>query len=560
MASSFVSRLGTNYCPTDEEILEINALLVEPTLRLKGLDDEITKLQAAIDKLAEERSRVAAYVEGHRALISPVRRLPLDIIQELFVACLPTHRNCVMSASEAPVLLGRVCSAWRAISHTTPRLWSRLHVVEPLWSPDDSTSSSFEEKVAQRLEITHTWLSRSGQCPLSISLRSAPEYTPPPGTDTVTPSVTSMQFMKTLLSFAPRWQHIRFTAPLSLLLEVMSHFDAEVPLLETVLFHHSQDHNSPLSTRGPFNILRSARISSISIPGAIFMPENLPLQWSQLTTLTVGGPNWSVPLTITSDALLRVIKKCPELRCCKLMVHDRATNIEMPTSEHPIVELPFLHTFAIHCVASVAPAVSNLLMRLSLPELRDFTIFGSAQDCPTLGDFFARLIRLESLRIDINISTPASLLETFHTLPPSIRHLWISRIDHPWGQSQTGLDEMLGVLTTSPELCPMLQHFSIDSGFNLSDEAVLLFIAARMQESPPVLNRVDINFGRQMVVDIMPDLRAFIEMGLAVSLIYMPPQPSQDSPWLGLSDAPVVNWNPPPWPTWIPSMPISDTW
>ncbi|KAF7376788.1 hypothetical protein MSAN_00096100 [Mycena sanguinolenta] len=162
MASPFVSRLGTNYCPTDEEILEINALLVEPTHRLKGLDDEITKLKKAIDKLAEERSRVAAYVEAHKALLSPVRRLPLDIIQELFVACLPTHRNCVMSASEAPVLLGRVCSAWRAILHTTSRLWSRLHVVEPLWSPDDPTSSSFEEKVAQRLEITHTWLSRSG--------------------------------------------------------------------------------------------------------------------------------------------------------------------------------------------------------------------------------------------------------------------------------------------------------------------------------------------------------------------------------------------------------------
>ncbi|KAF7334819.1 hypothetical protein MSAN_02368600 [Mycena sanguinolenta] len=419
MASPFVSKLGTNYCPTDEEILEINALLVEPTLRMKGLDDEITDLQKAIDKLAEERGRVAAYVEAHKALLSPVRRLPLDIIQELFVACLPTHRNCVMSASEAPVLLGRVCSSWRAISLSTPRLWCSLHVVEPLWSIAD-TPGSFEEKVAQRLEIIHTWLGRSGQCPLSISLLSAPEHAPPPGTDTATLSVTSMQFVKTLLSFAPRWQHIRFTAPLSFLLEVMSHFDAEVPLLETVSFHHSQDHNSPLSTRGPFNILRGARISSLSIPGAIFLSANLPLQWSQLTTLTVGGPNWSVPPTITSDALLRVISKCPELRCCKLMVHD-PNGIEMPTSEHPIVELPFLHTLAIHCVARVSPTVSNLLMRLSLPKLHDFTIFGSAQDCPALGNFFARLIGLESLRIDINIFSRTSLLEniphsaTFHT-------------------------------------------------------------------------------------------------------------------------------------------------
>ncbi|KAJ7211823.1 hypothetical protein B0H12DRAFT_1195034, partial [Mycena haematopus] len=171
MVSPFVLRLGTNYCPTDEEVLEIKALLVEPTLQLKGLDDEITNLQKAIDNLAEERHRIGAYVEAHKALVSPIRRLPLDIIQELFVACLPTHRNCVMSASEAPVLLGCiVCSSWRTISLSTPRLWASLHVVEPLPGPSGPAAASFDQKVAQRLEITKTWLGRSGHYPLSISL------------------------------------------------------------------------------------------------------------------------------------------------------------------------------------------------------------------------------------------------------------------------------------------------------------------------------------------------------------------------------------------------------
>ncbi|KAF7376847.1 hypothetical protein MSAN_00102200 [Mycena sanguinolenta] len=248
-AAPFVSRLGTNYCPTDDEAVEIKALLVEPILRLKGLDDEIMKLQKAIDQLVEERSRVAAYVEIHKALLSPVRRLPLDIIQELFIACLPTHRNCVMSASEAPVLLGRVCRSWRAISLSTPRLWSSLHVVEPLWNPADPTPGSFEEKVARRLEIAQMWLSRSGQCPLSISLRSAPGGFSQTGSPT--PSATSIQFMETLLSFAPRWQHIHFTAPLSLLLVAMSPRGVEAPQLETVAFYH-QDHHTMLSTWGPF--------------------------------------------------------------------------------------------------------------------------------------------------------------------------------------------------------------------------------------------------------------------------------------------------------------------
>ncbi|KAJ6602106.1 hypothetical protein B0H10DRAFT_1757678, partial [Mycena sp. CBHHK59/15] len=115
--------LGTNCCPQDKEIAEIETLLIGPALRLKCLDDEITYLQKALEKLTEEHDRLGAYVDTHKALISPVRQLPLDILQEIFVACIPTHRNCVMHATEVPVLLGRICSSWRIISLSTPRLW-----------------------------------------------------------------------------------------------------------------------------------------------------------------------------------------------------------------------------------------------------------------------------------------------------------------------------------------------------------------------------------------------------------------------------------------------------
>ncbi|KAJ7252145.1 hypothetical protein B0H12DRAFT_1118704 [Mycena haematopus] len=451
-----------------------------------------------------------------------------------------------MSASEAPVLLGRICSSWRAISLSTPRLWASLHVVEPL-PPGPSgpaAAAAFDQKVAQRLEITKTWLGRSGHCLLSISLQSAPEDAPH-GVRT-TASATSIQFIQTLVPFAPRWYHVHFTTPPSILFEVMSYIDAEMPELETVAFHH-QVHR-PLHACGPFNMLRGARISSFSIPGSISMLGDLPLRWNQLTTLTVGGPPWTVPPSMTSDVLLRVISGCPELRCCKLMVHDPTSDILI--WPHPIVELPFLHTLAIHCIASVATAALVLLMHLSLPELRNLTILGSAQeDSPsqTLGNFFASLVRLESLRIDASIFSTTSFLEILHTLPPSILRLAISDVENPWGP-RPGLDDMLAVLTTSPDLCPALQHLSVDHGYGLSDQAVLLFITARMQEPCPTLHRVNIDFGRHILVDIMPDLQAFIEMGLAVSLVYLPPRPPH-SPWQGLPDAPTVNppaWTPPP--------------
>ncbi|KAJ6489026.1 hypothetical protein C8R45DRAFT_826827, partial [Mycena sanguinolenta] len=65
---------------------------------------------------------LGTYVDAHKALISPVRRLPPEVLQIIFIACLPPHRNCAIAATEAPIRLGRVCSAWRSISIYTPQL------------------------------------------------------------------------------------------------------------------------------------------------------------------------------------------------------------------------------------------------------------------------------------------------------------------------------------------------------------------------------------------------------------------------------------------------------
>ncbi|KAJ6629384.1 hypothetical protein B0H10DRAFT_2208787 [Mycena sp. CBHHK59/15] len=151
MSSLFTPVLGTNYCPMNEEVKEIEALLIKPSLRLKHLDDKIAALQKLISEFTQEHDEIRIYVDAHRALISPVRHLPLDIIEEIFVTCLPTHPNCIMSTQEAPVLLGRICSVSRMISLSTPHLWASLHVVGPI-HPFEVNVHIYKEKIVQRLE------------------------------------------------------------------------------------------------------------------------------------------------------------------------------------------------------------------------------------------------------------------------------------------------------------------------------------------------------------------------------------------------------------------------
>ncbi|KAJ7031003.1 hypothetical protein C8F04DRAFT_1111994 [Mycena alexandri] len=539
MSSPFSSKLGTNYCPKDEELVEIKNLIIEPTLRLRRLDDEIVELQSALVKLAAERDSVEAFVDAHKALISPARRLPLDIIQEIFVACLPTHRNCVMSASEAPVLLGRICGLWRAISLSTPRLWSKIHVVEPFyWHP----SPLLEKKLAQRLETTKIWLERSGQCRLSISLECRTDgndssgYLPDHSTSAVTPG--AMQFLQALIPSSRRWRHMHFSAPLWMLWETMSHLrEADVPLLESVAIYHNFRDNSAMGSLGPLEILRGARISSFATPGNSFVSTLLPLRWQQLTRLTIDGPPWNVGADLNSEAILRTVARCPELRFCRLGIND-IENTEVH-SQHPVVELPFLHTLELHCVGNMEPTVSFLLERISLPKLRSFTIRSSmdTQYPRSLAPFFARSANLETLEIDSMAFSRASLIESLLGLPPTLRRLGIHNLNNRWGgiaAPPSLADETLAILTPAHGLQDLFINHCID----ITDEALLRFVIARMSDPHSMLLRIEVQFDRIMEADILPALKPFIDSGLNVSITHLVPVPVRFSPWHGLSDAP----------------------
>ncbi|KAJ6594656.1 hypothetical protein B0H19DRAFT_1096334 [Mycena capillaripes] len=430
-----------------------------------------------------------------------------------------------MSVSEAPVLLGRICSSWRAISLSTPRIWTRLHIVEPplAYGP---VAESYDKKAAQRLEVTKTWLGRAGQCPLSISLESS-AYSPP-----TTPGPRRGQCLPALVSFASRWQHIDLTTPASMLDEISHIKPIDVPMLQTIAFHLDLQHLFPpfLVKWQFFEMLRSPNISGFSVSGNSFDPEKLPVHWDRLTDLTVDGRAWETLLT--SDMVVQTLSRCPELRSCKLAVSDRD-----PQLLHS-VELPFLHTLELDSGSSAT--VPRLLERLSLPGLRNFILHGYADhEGPfSLAPFFDSW-RLESLTIHSNSFSRTSLLDTLKNLPPTLRRLSILDVVHGGGSELASLDDE-ALVVLAPR-CPILETLHISYCAAISDAALLQFITAKMKgEYRATLRRVQVRFQRQMTLDILPSLAPFIEAGLDVSITYFPLQttPTPFSPWQGLADAP----------------------
>ncbi|KAJ7140967.1 hypothetical protein C8R44DRAFT_726662 [Mycena epipterygia] len=550
LLSPFSPRLGTNYCPEDGEVAEIKALIAEPVLQLQRLDDEIAEMQKAIDKLTKDRDNLGAYIGAHKALISPVRRLPLDIIQEIFLACLPTRGNCIMSASEAPVILGRICSSWRTISLSTPHLWARLHIVEPA-CPPSYTSTSFEEKLVQRLKTTKTWLDHSGQCPLSISLEScniATTSDTPPLAPSSSTHTHPGRFLQALIPFASRWQHIEFRVP-PVFLETLSHLTAmDVPMLKSVAVHQQPQSGARNLAQQLAGILHGSNISSFSSSGTNFIPSELPLRWNRLTALSIMGPSRNLPmgLSISTETALETISACPELRKCELRLYDGPGPTAETRLSHPIIEHRFLQTLEVLFVGTVDSTCRLFFGHLMLPELRSFSLKGSMQFVDTHVEphvhplilFLASSRCLQNLELT-NMFLTSSLSEIVRSLPPTIQRLYIYAQQQGWfgAPARSSFnDGILADLTPTagfPVLCcPALQDLYIEHCPAISDAALLRFITARMAVEPrPTLARIDINFDREIELDVLPSLQPFIETGLVVSISHLPPISSQFSPW-----------------------------
>jgi hypothetical protein len=97
VVSALASHFGTNYTPTNDELLEIHNLLVEPSARTSELEVEMARIVA-------KHAKLKRLVANYRALASPMRRLPVDLLREVFHHCLPTEHNAILSHKEAPAV------------------------------------------------------------------------------------------------------------------------------------------------------------------------------------------------------------------------------------------------------------------------------------------------------------------------------------------------------------------------------------------------------------------------------------------------------------------------
>ncbi|KAK0215811.1 hypothetical protein IW262DRAFT_1496628 [Armillaria fumosa] len=208
------------------------------------LDPEITnlkQLRSWYDALVQEielyRPTVMKELKNRESVYAPIRRLPRDILIEIFHSLCDSwwrgdqyqdedgsniiERHSLNMAGPLWVL-GRVCGLWRDILHTSPASWARYVSVE---------SVSYEHT----REILQTYLKHTGEHPLSLVVICDGRNLAREG-----------EMMSLLIPLCHRWKNMRMETTLDHvhLLESISH----LPILQTIDIKISDDYESDYST------------------------------------------------------------------------------------------------------------------------------------------------------------------------------------------------------------------------------------------------------------------------------------------------------------------------
>ncbi|KAJ7196813.1 hypothetical protein GGX14DRAFT_700472 [Mycena pura] len=257
-ACSTLDLLVTNSVPSDFQTNEIHKAILHAKAEIFVLDDEIAGVQRALDRLELQRANLEDFVKAHRGVVSTVRRLPSEILGEIFTHYLDASDSRAHPPEALSHLLG-VCNQWRAITLASPPLW--CHIFPNIWG-----------ELSREMQKTSLQLQRSASAVLSIHLQAA----------TLTYQMNAVNIMDLILTESRRW-HSLFLAVHPSYHTHLATSRAQFPILEklTLVLEDPSSEDTALF----FRSLPALTDLTLQVDGTI--PSTLDFIWAQLRVCTL---------------------------------------------------------------------------------------------------------------------------------------------------------------------------------------------------------------------------------------------------------------------------------
>ena len=293
--------------------------------------DELAELDALLERLRIKRYNLRKRINRLRSPI--VHKLPPDVMSTIFEFCLPDFADHQLypypiEDLSIPLSLGAICSFWRDIAWSTPRLWSSLVVRVP--SRHDSHMAT---------GIAQEWLDRSGHLPLSIRIIS-PSYN------------NAVSALADIVNqYSTRWSDLDLYIP-DYYYQHFRAIDNHAPILKSIRFHRSDDAMNLF-----FQPLTCPRLERANL--SMFPVNGTNIQWDNLTHLTLHSMS-------TIDSFL-ILRKTPRLVFCKVTGSFPEDRVPRIIGAPVLTSLRSLHLMT-------TSSAEYFLNNLKTPDLEEFSL------------------------------------------------------------------------------------------------------------------------------------------------------------------------------------------
>ncbi|KAF7315068.1 F-box domain-containing protein [Mycena indigotica] len=354
------------------------------------------ELKTQYAQLQQELDSAQELLAIHTTAITLIRQIPVEVLEIIFVFTLPRSNPASPSKTEAPLLLGQICCAWRRVALTTPRLWSSL-------------SLSLDRRPGEWRHLIETWLGRSGDCPLTMSFIK--------GTNSA--YYFNEHVIRMLRPYAKRWRHLLLDLSAVTTVKLLS---TTLPLLETIQVNtQGESAGLYLSTADV------PRLKRVHFVGDRLHPKGIQLPYRQLTDLRVQ----SAPCSL--DDVYRILTNCQNLVQCAVSISSTSTATQNSLQHRP-VHLPHLRELTVK--GSIAtPAIASFFPELRTPKLETLELvnitdsesgsFGLHDESPLA--VFARASNIRKLTL-LGDNPEADLFQMVVAIP-SLREVLIGNVD-----------------------------------------------------------------------------------------------------------------------------------
>ncbi|KAJ7654663.1 hypothetical protein DFH06DRAFT_518732 [Mycena polygramma] len=316
--------LNSNEPPLDSDIPIVETVILDAGAWLGFLNKEIERLEERQKELQAERVSLYSYEAQNRIILSPLRRMPPEILEEIFSWTLAPAANAIQHRryrpTESPWVLTHVSRGWRAAAVSNPSLWSLVAIS---YQPSPLVSSP-----SYPLPMIETHISRAYT--LKIHFYGCQTSDPNP----------QIESFKCLAKHALRWEELSLGLTSSLY-PLLDGLRGRVPLLRRLAIEwDGEESQQAVDSIDCFESAPS--LADLSIANEYrFIPVSVPT-W-QLTRYELDAP-WDIHRSV-----LKLVKNLVEARIV-IDLGDNGwrvpgDNIELLYLRRLYVSDPFVLTF-----------------------------------------------------------------------------------------------------------------------------------------------------------------------------------------------------------------------